>query len=843
MSLLLDVLFAAHARSTHHKLALDALEHLEHPTAEAWRTTFLTHYARYLAGAKDPDDRFKDFRNHVLHVRQGMWGGAIKSAKKWYEQAVEEFRRRNWSDGVYSAVVLSHYFTDPVQPFHTHQSEAENNIHRAFEWSTTKSYEDLRNLLNQRFGYPIIQLSEGDDWLEDLMERGARLSNKFYESLIDHYDFYRGSRNPPEGFDEFCRVSLSRLVGWATVGYARVLDRLFEEANVVPPAQGLTMATFMATLEMPIQWITKKISDSRERALIEQMYAEFQSTGRVDEFLPADDRTIRDLVAAPAKKRTDSETKTREAVVTKTVTETIEEEVSAETSHEQERSYQEASVRQRTAIERTERPKVAASTVRTEQSQSKQPTTGAVTAPAWTVRTESTQTIRSDSRTPLATKLMNAVQSVTEGRSKVVDAKSNDSSSPRESEEEKTSGSSSDLLKVVIPETIEKKSVEAASEIASTVLQQKIEIPSIPPFDFEIPTEPVPAPHVRFEQAATGEVAGPKLQRAVADSEYSEADQTESSESEANVQRLDAAHGGGTVFTTDSVGEQRAVDDEQMETRSESSQERVEFDRFVERSNERSHDEDEDECSSERRGEYDRRESYDLDREPRHDDRDSRSHEHHHDRVRDRDRERHRERERNRQRSFERDRNHERDEDYEEEEREVVAERVPREERARESVPRQERGQREKGPPRYYLEFDSPIVDAPSVGPKTAKRLKGCRIRTVNDLLQADPQSLAASLKTAHLTEQVIRDWQDQARLVCGIPDLRGNDAQLLVACNVRTPQAVAGSEQGSLAQRIERFSKSPAGQRILRNAASPDAEEVAEWIANAQVGRGVQGS
>ena len=116
---------------------------------------------------------------------------------------------------------------------------------------------------------------------------------------------------------------------------------------------------------------------------------------------------------------------------------------------------------------------------------------------------------------------MNAVQSVTEDRSKVVDAKSNDSSSPRESEGEKTSGGSSDLLTVVIPETIDEKTVVSASEISSTLVQQKMEIPTIPPLDFEIPTELVPAPHVRFEQTTTGEVAGPKLQRAVADSEYS----------------------------------------------------------------------------------------------------------------------------------------------------------------------------------------------------------------------------------------------------------------------------------------------------------------------------------
>ncbi len=31
----------------------------------------LANYGDYLKGAKDPDNLFKDFENHVLHVRDG----------------------------------------------------------------------------------------------------------------------------------------------------------------------------------------------------------------------------------------------------------------------------------------------------------------------------------------------------------------------------------------------------------------------------------------------------------------------------------------------------------------------------------------------------------------------------------------------------------------------------------------------------------------------------------------------------------------------------------------------------------------------------------------------------
>ena len=56
-------------RSNHHRLAVLALTHLDGETGEAWRNLFLKHRKPYLEGAKAPDELFRDFRNHVLHVR------------------------------------------------------------------------------------------------------------------------------------------------------------------------------------------------------------------------------------------------------------------------------------------------------------------------------------------------------------------------------------------------------------------------------------------------------------------------------------------------------------------------------------------------------------------------------------------------------------------------------------------------------------------------------------------------------------------------------------------------------------------------------------------------------
>ena len=81
MSLLFRVLFAQKCTSTHHKLAMDALRFLENSDAAEWRNLFIGNIEIYLDGSKAPDKKFKDFRNHVLHVKDNYWGGAVAKRK------------------------------------------------------------------------------------------------------------------------------------------------------------------------------------------------------------------------------------------------------------------------------------------------------------------------------------------------------------------------------------------------------------------------------------------------------------------------------------------------------------------------------------------------------------------------------------------------------------------------------------------------------------------------------------------------------------------------------------------------------------------------------------------
>lgn len=139
---------------------------------------------------------------------------------------------------------------------------------------------------------------------------------------------------------------------------------------------------------------------------------------------------------------------------------------------------------------------------------------------------------------------------------------------------------------------------------------------------------------------------------------------------------------------------------------------------------------------------------------------------------------------------------------------------------------------------RFYLEPQDQIVDAPSIGPKTAERLNAVDVYTVDDLLQADPNALADRLDTKRITPDVIQQWQLQAKLVCCIPNLRGHDAQILVACGVEDPVTLASLDASSFLSKVVRFVESKEGQRAIRNAKKPDLAEVTAWIEWAESAR-----
>ena len=296
MTLLERVIRKHRCRSTHHYIAFDALSLIGGEEGKAWKSLFLVHHEHLLKGAKAPDAEFKDFKNHVLHVAEGDWGGARCKAQEWYARGVELLAKKRWSEAAYAFGVLSHYYADPVQPFHTGQTEAEGVIHRAVEWSIARSRGEIDARIEAN-GYPEIDVPDGLGFVSDMVRAGAELSHQHYQTFIDHYDINAGVTDPPSGLDETMLAAIADLVGYATAGFAAILTRAVEEAAVAPPEVNLTLQGYIEMLDIPLRWVTAKLEDAADKRTVERMYAEFQKTGKVIRTLPADDKVIRALHA------------------------------------------------------------------------------------------------------------------------------------------------------------------------------------------------------------------------------------------------------------------------------------------------------------------------------------------------------------------------------------------------------------------------------------------------------------------------------------------------------------------------------------------------------------------
>jgi hypothetical protein len=136
---------------------------------------------------------------------------------------------------------------------------------------------------------------------------------------------------------------------------------------------------------------------------------------------------------------------------------------------------------------------------------------------------------------------------------------------------------------------------------------------------------------------------------------------------------------------------------------------------------------------------------------------------------------------------------------------------------------------------RFYLQRQSPVVDAPSIGPRMAERLHAIKIHTVDDLLKASAATIAKDLKLKKVDETLVRSWQQQSKLVCRVPMLRGHDAQLLVAAGITEPERLAQCDPKWLLSQVDPIVQSKEGQSIIRGGAAPDLTEVTDWVRFAQ--------
>ncbi len=285
-------------RNTHHKLVMNSLQHLTCANADNWRSMFLRYFDLYLQGSKDPDTKFKDFRNHVLHVSDNFWGGPVKKAQKWYAATVSHLKGQDWKSAVYSAGVLSHYYMDPLMPLHTGQTEEEGVIHRACEWSVNKSFTTLIEHLESGSGYPDVVLPTHGNWLETAIHNGATLAHTHYGAFIDHYNLQLGVQDPPAGLDSHLREVTSQLLGYASVGFAKILERAISESAVEPVGKSSSMLKYFHKLTTPVSWFYKAYQHIDGRKSVRRIAAEYNAKGKVVNALPVDEKLVRKIHAA-----------------------------------------------------------------------------------------------------------------------------------------------------------------------------------------------------------------------------------------------------------------------------------------------------------------------------------------------------------------------------------------------------------------------------------------------------------------------------------------------------------------------------------------------------------------
>lgn len=269
---------------------MDALPIVQTPPGHRFVSILLRHYDRYLIGTTDPDDRFCDFQNHVIHMDQGEWGGAPHMARRWYDEILRNLKTENYGDAAHAAGVLSHYFVDPLQPLHTRQSPRSRIIHRPLEWSVNQEYDDILRRWIENDLRIVFQLSRGPNWLGDAIIHCARHSSAQFESVVHEYDMTAAADRIADGLNDRLRMTLAGLFGLSITGWARVLERAAAEAESLrrnPLSQTSIAPSYLtATLRIPLQkWLTHLEYRLQLRDM-EDLFREYRRRGKLSRHLP-----------------------------------------------------------------------------------------------------------------------------------------------------------------------------------------------------------------------------------------------------------------------------------------------------------------------------------------------------------------------------------------------------------------------------------------------------------------------------------------------------------------------------------------------------------------------------
>ena len=301
MNKLYSLIRNTHCTSTHQRFALDCLPLVQTPQAKNLARWLLQHHRRLLRGAVDPDQRFRDFHNHNIHVDQGSWGGAPRVAHQWYDRLVTYIAMRQYADAAHAFGILSHYLTDVLQPLHTVSNDREALVHLPLESSIRKHYGKIYQRC-QRGDFSIhLDLSTQVGWLGGCMLAGAEFAHERCDDLMDHYVFDDGPQSPTAGLTSTSMDLLAELFSLALTTLSQVLERATADAQAIAghavKPTAFHRGYFSALSKTP--WIAaKNLFQSRfNQYQVNELKREYYRTGTVTQWLPEEVDVKRRVIA------------------------------------------------------------------------------------------------------------------------------------------------------------------------------------------------------------------------------------------------------------------------------------------------------------------------------------------------------------------------------------------------------------------------------------------------------------------------------------------------------------------------------------------------------------------
>jgi hypothetical protein len=600
---------------------LDALPLLQTAAAKRLGDLLLKYHDEYLTGAKAPDNEFRDFQNHVVHVSDKYWGGAPSKCHEWLDRARCYLDLGQWSNAAYACGVLSHYFTDPIMPLHTGQSPQEKALHGPMEWSIFKAYDSIFQKFQAEKIHANFELAQDGQWIDKAVLAVARIAHQYYDPLVESFDSALAATQPAAAIGPQCQEILAGLFALAIQGWSKILTRLADETSSSLPTVSLKLTSILATVDMPLAWLTGCWSNSKQRRLVQRQVDEYLRTGRVEKYQPDE------CLIVEKSRKNDSQ----------------------------------------------------------------------FTGNYYSLLDASTDDLCSSSTRCLRTAQPPAdpIQAVASATELTAHLPATDQATSTQPASVEVAGSGT------MPPTC--SAAQTTSDHSSSSDSSTNEVPAHKSQPADDSAQAVPQPAVRPQTGIAVQA------------------QFDSDESSADYAPLSQVRSGLRIFDPAASSSTRGDSAHSVSSSPGSSASRT-------------------------MGQY----------------------------------------------------------------KPVATKQV------------------------VYL--GSPLIEAPSIGPKTAKRFEKIGINDIGQFISANPESLVRGLDTRWITVSLIVDWQDQSRLVCEVPALTGYRAQLLVAVGCRNSWQLRSASPGGLHAQIVALCQTSEGQQILRSAGLPTLDDVSNWVESARM-------